>query len=58
MTVADARCYHWGVVLSKARCRGKGDRWVRQLLLHELLHWAGYGHDVRFRRAAKVLGTW
>ncbi len=62
MKIADARCYHWGIVISdhryrKVRVRDRGP-WLRRLLLHELLHWSGYGHDRRFREAAKWLGTW
>jgi len=57
-----ARTYSWGIVLSR-RAVGRVRRahrplWLRQLLLHELLHWAGYAHDAAFRAAARRLGTW
>jgi hypothetical protein len=62
MKVADARCYHWGIVISWYRYvkvrRSRREAWIHKLLLHELLHHAGYGHDQRFRAAAKRLGTW
>lgn len=61
-TGIQARTYHWGIVLSSRqylRVRtGQRGPYLVKLLLHELLHWAGYGHDRRFREAAKRLGTW
>jgi hypothetical protein len=55
----EARCYHWGIVVSRARyiANGRKRRWLTEVLKHELLHWAGYSHDRRFRAAAKRLGT-
>jgi len=62
MPIADGRTYHWGIVVSRARWRrrprAERGRWLRGLLLHELLHWAGYSHNAAFRRAAQALGTW
>lgn len=57
-----ARTYPWGIVLSAhAYGRvGKARRykWLRGLLLHELLHWAGYSHRPPFARYARQLGTY
>lgn len=55
----EARTYHWGIVVSERwwRHERRCQHWARGVLLHELLHWAGWKHGWRFRSAAKKLGT-
>lgn len=58
----DGRTYPWGIVMSNRAFasirRSRRVRWAEGLLLHELLHWAGYPHNAAFYRYAKALGTW
>jgi hypothetical protein len=57
-----ARTYPWGIVLSNAAYRKvprwRRYKWLRGLLLHELLHWAGYSHRPPFPALARLLGTY
>lgn len=62
MRQVDGRTYHWGIVVSRRAFTRVGKwrrrKWLRGLLLHEALHWAGYPHNAAFYRYAKALGTW
>lgn len=61
-TLVHAKCFPWGIVVSQHHFRkvkrADRQRWLERVLLHELLHWAGYTHDAKFKAAAKALGTW
>jgi hypothetical protein len=58
----DGRCYPWGIVMSQqafaAVRRKRRVKWAEGLLLHELLHWAGYSHRPPFPALARLLGTY
>ena len=60
--VIHARTYAWGIVLSWRAYnkvpRFRRYKWLRGLLLHEALHWAGYSHRPPFRALAKQLETY
>jgi len=62
-TLVHAKCFAWGIVVSRPQYRRvatkKRAAWLRRVLCHELLHFGGYhGHGPQFRAAAKQLGTW